>query len=296
MGSFLLIPQDFRLRYVCVTALGLALAVSVAARMPSPGPRTEVTPVSGVRIVSQHGYPELHVDGRPFFIHAASFPYYRIPEDLWDRSLDRYRDLGINTIDLRIPWNWHEPREGELDFDGHTNLRRDLRGLLRMITEKGFRLIARPGPIIGDDWRNGGYPDWLLRNGDYKMPAVEQIAGFYPPAARIQASDAEAGAARWISNATHMRFAALWLGAVARELAQYNSTKSVTISPRPVHDGDPTEQKSSGPLLFIFLDDSAALDAAGHDPATYWKYINTLHEALSAGGVQAPFVVTAITR
>jgi hypothetical protein len=276
-----------------VTALGLALAVSAAARMPRPGPPTEVTPVSGVRIVSQHGYPELHVDGRPFFIHAASFPYYRIPEDLWDRSLDRYRDLGINTIDLRIPWNWHEPREGEVDFDGHTNLRRDLRGLLRMITEKGFRLIARPGPIIGDDWRNGGYPDWLLRNGDYKMPAVEQIAGFYPPAARIQASDAEAGAARWISNATHMRFAALWLGAVARELAQYSSTKSVTISPRPVHDGDPTEQKSSGPLLFVFLDDSAALDAAGHDPATYWKYINALQEALSAGGVQAPFVVTA---
>jgi len=72
--------------------------------------------------------PELRVDGVPFFLHAAQFDYFRIPPDLWFRSLDRYRELGINTIDLRIPWNWHEIGDAEFDFDGHTNPRRNLRG------------------------------------------------------------------------------------------------------------------------------------------------------------------------
>src|ERR1700682_5606092 len=89
--------------------------------------------------------------------------------DLWFRSLDRYRELGINTIDLRIPWNWHEIRDAEFDFDGHTNPRRNLRGLLQLIAEKHLRLIVRPGPLIGDHWRNAGYPPWLLKYSDYKM-------------------------------------------------------------------------------------------------------------------------------
>jgi len=293
LGTALHHSRDPRICCLGAAALLLALAIPGSAQKPGAAPTPAAAPSSGVHILSVHGYPELHVDGHPFFIHAASFPYYRIPEDLWSHSLDRYRDLGINTIDLRIPWNWHELHEGDFDFDGHTQARRDLRGLLRMISEKGFRLIARPGPTIGDEWRNGGYPDWLLRNEDYKLPAVEQIAGFYPLAARIQATDPEAAAKKWISNATHMRYAALWLAAVAHELTPYNSSRTVTISLRPAHEGDSTNQQSSGPLLFVFLDNTAALDAAGHDPATYWQYIKTLRDALTTGGIEALFVVTA---
>ena len=102
----------------------------------------------GVEIVVHGGYPELHVDGEPFFIHSAAFFYYRIPRDLWSVSLDRYRALGINTIDIYIPWNWHEPSEGTFDFDGQTNPRRNLRALLKLIAEKNLKLIARPGPVI----------------------------------------------------------------------------------------------------------------------------------------------------
>ncbi|HEV2489304.1 MAG TPA: beta-galactosidase, partial [Candidatus Acidoferrales bacterium] len=87
----------------------------------------------GVEIAIHGGYPELRIDGTPFFIHSAAFHYYRIPRDQWSFLLDRYRDLGINTIDIYIPWNWHEPSEGNFDFDGHSNPRRDLRALLQMI-------------------------------------------------------------------------------------------------------------------------------------------------------------------
>ena len=92
----------------------------------------------GLEIVENGGYPELHVDGKPFFIHSAAFFYYRIPVDQWEHLLRVYRSYGINTIDLYIPWNWHEPKEGEIDFDGHTNPRRNLRALLALIEQREF--------------------------------------------------------------------------------------------------------------------------------------------------------------
>ena len=73
-------------------------------------------------------------------------------------SLLRLKALGINTIDLYPLWNWQQPAETVLDFDGRTNPRRDLRYLLRLIELMDFKLTFRPGPYFTDEWRNGGYP------------------------------------------------------------------------------------------------------------------------------------------
>ena len=164
---------------------------SSAQKAPTPKP---VAPPTGLEIISNGNEPELRVDGVPFFVHAAQFDYFRIPADLWFRSLDRYRELGINTIDIRIPWNWHEVRDAEFDFDGHTNPRRNLRGLLQLITEKHLRLIARPGPLIGDHWRNAGYPAWLLKYSDYKMDESAIEAGLAPQDAERATHDGESAA------------------------------------------------------------------------------------------------------
>lgn len=177
-----------------------------------------------VQIISVQGYPELIVDGRPFFVHAGEFSYYRIPPDLWSHSLDRFHELGINTIDLHIPWNWHEVSEGEFDFDGHTNPRRDLRGLLKMISEKGFYLIARPAPTPVDDWKNNGDPDWLASSG--------------------------------FSRLSHQF--TLWISAIAHELLPYSSAKT---APTPNDSSKQSgEGKPSGRLLFVFLNDAKAVE------------------------------------
>jgi hypothetical protein len=228
------------------------------------------------------------VGGRAFFIHAAEFSYYRIPHDLWEQSLDKYREVGINTIDLRIPWNWHEANEGDLDFDGHSNPRRDLRGLLRMIAVKGFRLIARPGPVIGNLWRAGGYPDWLLARAEYQMSATDRLAGHAPSAAQAQSTNAGLAAKNWMANATHMKHAVEWLTAVARELAPYSSTKNLRLPGEAPEEGASKESKSKetpGPLLFVYLDDEAALDAATSDSSEYWRNMEMLRDALVAGGL-----------
>ena len=121
---------------------------SQAQSAPSQTQTAGAPAAHGLEIVENGGYPELRVDGKPFFIHSAAFFYYRIPVDQWEHLLQVYRSYGINTIDLYIPWNWHEPKEGEIDFDGHTNPRRNLRALLALIESANLRLIARPGPEI----------------------------------------------------------------------------------------------------------------------------------------------------
>ena len=162
---------------------------------PAPSAAKEKAPEKrGIAIVQHGGYPELQVDGQPFFIHSAAFFYARIPRGLWEVSLDLYRELGINTIDFYIPWNWHEPREGELDFDGHSDPRRDLRGLLQILARKGFRCTARPGPTILNEWRHGGYPEWLLERPEYAMAPLDRIEGRYPPLSNLNSRNAEAAA------------------------------------------------------------------------------------------------------
>src|SRR5579863_4914608 len=115
-------------KWNCLVAAVLLALVSISVSAQKSPPQKPPPPVTGVQIVIAGNEPELRVGGVPFFIHAAQFDYFRIPPDLWLQSLKRYEELGINTIDLRIPWNWHEPSDGEFDFDGHTNPRRNLGG------------------------------------------------------------------------------------------------------------------------------------------------------------------------
>lgn len=241
----------------------------------------------GVEIVNHAGYPELRVDGLPFFINSATFFYYRIPRDQWQPLLRIYRAAGINTIDLYIPWNWHEPKESEFDFDGHSNPRRDLRALLALITEEGFNLIARPGPEILNEWRHGGYPGWLLQRPEYGMNPVDWIEGQYPPLDFLNTRDAEAAAQGWLQNATHMSHAREWLTTVAKELAPYNPDHSA----RATQDHPASAPVHAGSLLFVQLGDDFAIgrtNRVGHD---FWRYVESLRQAVEAGGVKVPVFI-----
>ena len=248
-----------------------------AAEKMEPGKR-------GVAIIQHGGYPELQVDGRPFFIHSAAFFYTRIPRNLWEYSLERYREFGINTIEFYIPWNWHEPREGELDFDGHTNPRRDLRGLLQIVARKGFRCIVRPGPTILNEWRHGGYPEWLLERPEYAMPPLDRLEGRYPPLSNLNSRNAEAAARGWLENPVHMTYSRKWLTAVARELAPYRSTEIVTLPP----EGKNQQRELPGPLLFVQLEDDMALGRSNTVGPMFWRYMETLRGILEAAGLDVP--------
>jgi len=65
--------------------------------------------------------------------------YWRAPtpsEAEWQRDLDQAAALGLEAIQLRVQWAWHERREGEYRFDEVTRLM-DLAG------ERGLRTIVK---------------------------------------------------------------------------------------------------------------------------------------------------------
>ena len=173
------------------------------------------------RIVQRDGGPQLLVDGKPFFFFGGAFFYERIPPERWRDAMLAMRATGANTLDLYVPWNWHETADGAFDFDGHTNPRRNLRHVLGLARELGFHLIVRPGPVIRNEWRNGGYPDWLLRRPDYGMPRHDVLEGRYPATATLQNAHSDDAAAEWMRNATHRRYAARWLRHALHEFVPY---------------------------------------------------------------------------
>ncbi len=97
------------------------------------------------------------IDGKPLFLLAGQLHYFRWPRAEWRSLLVQARDAGLNTIDTVIPWNLHEPVEGQFDFDDYA----DLPGYLDLIHELGLYAIVRPAPYICAEWENGGFPAWL---------------------------------------------------------------------------------------------------------------------------------------
>ncbi len=270
----------------------LAASGFTARSQDSPAARktpaeTEKSP-AGVEIVQHGSYPELRVDGRPFFIHSAAFYYYRIPRDQWETLLERYRSLGINTIDIYIPWNWHEPQKGQFDFDGHTNPRRNLRALLAILAQKHLRLIVRPGPEILNEWRHGGIPGWLLAEPEFKMNPEDLIEGRYAPLDGLSARDSEAAAQAWLANPVYMDAAHAWFAAVAHELAPYSSHRMLS-SPSDIPDSLPVAH--SGPLLFVQIGDDFAINRTNRVGPDFWKFVESLRADLQNGGLDVPVFI-----
>lgn len=196
----------------------LALLLAVCCVTPPPA---HAAAFDRARIAELADTPTLLVDGRPFFFVAGAFFYPRIPPESWAADMLAMRRLGANTLDLYIPWNWHEPADGAFDFDGHTNPRRNLREVLRLARALGFHLIVRPGPVIRNEWRNGGYPAWLLTRPAYHMPLHDVLEGRYAATATLQNAHSDDAAAQWLANPTHLRYAARWLHRVLLELRPY---------------------------------------------------------------------------
>ncbi|HEY5341098.1 MAG TPA: beta-galactosidase [Candidatus Aquilonibacter sp.] len=215
--------------------------------------------------------PVFTVGGKPFFVYGAAFFYERTPRAQWRSDLERYRAAGINTIDLYLIWNWHEPDAHTIDFDGHTNPRRDLRALFTIIHQLGFKVIVRPGPVIRNEWRNGGYPAWLLRNPAYDMPLHDILEGRYPATATLQNAHADAAADEWLHNPVHLRYASRWLHDVLHAIEPWS------------HD-----------VIAIALDDDqgAYIDNDTY-PAPHWhRYIDWLKtQVQSTVGPRVPLFI-----
>jgi len=96
-------------------------------------------------------------------ILAAELHYFRIPPEQWAFLLVRLRQMGANTVSTYVPWCWHEPQPGLVDFNGTTDPRRNLVQFAHLCLLLGLRLILKPGPFVDAELLGGGIPPWLLQ-------------------------------------------------------------------------------------------------------------------------------------
>ncbi|MGO4533800.1 glycoside hydrolase family 35 protein [Leifsonia sp. 2MCAF36] len=91
-------------------------------------------------------------------VRGGALHYFRVHPDDWADRIRKARLMGLNTIETYVPWNAHEPRQGEWRADGWLDLGR----FLRTVAAEGMHAIVRPGPYICAEWDNGGLPAWLF--------------------------------------------------------------------------------------------------------------------------------------
>ncbi|MEV4014104.1 glycoside hydrolase family 35 protein [Nonomuraea angiospora] len=164
----------------------------------SPAPTTTTTPSPSASSSAESALTwrgrRLYRHGVPHRILSGGLHYFRVHPDLWRDRIRRLADLGLNTVDTYVAWNFHQPREDEAPrFDGW----RDVERFIRTVGEEGLDVIVRPGPYICAEWSNGGLPSWLtgrdvaIRSSD---PAFTSAVGRWfdelvPRIAALQAAE-----------------------------------------------------------------------------------------------------------
>lgn len=120
-----------------------------------------------------------YLDGQEFKILSGAIHYFRIQPEDWYHSLYNLKALGFNTVETYVPWNMHEPKKGQFDFQGILNIEK----FLQIAQDLGLYAIVRPSPFICAEWEFGGMPAWLLtedmRIRSSEASYLQAVADYY---------------------------------------------------------------------------------------------------------------------
>lgn len=108
---------------------------------------------------------KFYMDGEEFHIYSGAMHYFRIPQEYWEDRLLKLRAAGLNTVETYVPWNFHEPKKGQFNFDGML----DIVKFVETAQNLGLYVIVRPGPYICAEWDFGGLPAWLLKDKNVRL-------------------------------------------------------------------------------------------------------------------------------
>ena len=98
------------------------------------------------------------VNEKPRFLVAGTIDYFRCPPQHWRDRLLKAKRAGLNTAMVYVPWNVHEPAEGNFQFTGIS----DIAAYLKICADMDLMVIVRVGPFICNEWEAAGYPAWLI--------------------------------------------------------------------------------------------------------------------------------------
>ena len=145
------------LTVLCHAAIVIDASKPAGAPAPLPFPMGGRSP-DGHTLGVNSRY--LTMDGKPWFPVMGEFQYSRYPAQEWEREILKMKAGGIRIISTYVFWIHHEEMEGRFDWSD----RRDLRHFVELAGRHGMFVWARIGPWDHGEVRNGGLPDWVLRN------------------------------------------------------------------------------------------------------------------------------------
>lgn len=123
---------------------------------------------------------QFYLGGKPFRIISGAIHYFRTVPEYWRDRLEKLVNMGCNTVETYIPWNFHEPNKGEFLWDGL----RDICRFIETAQELGLYMIIRPSPYICAEWEFGGLPAWLLKDRNMRLrcsykPYLDAVKDYY---------------------------------------------------------------------------------------------------------------------
>ena len=121
-----------------------------------------------------------YLNGQPLQIRSGSIHYFRVVPEYWRDRLEKLVNMGCNTVETYIPWNFHEPQRGHFVWDGMHDVCR----FLSIAQELGLYIILRPSPYICAEWDLGGLPAWLLKEPGMRLrclykPYLDAVQAYY---------------------------------------------------------------------------------------------------------------------
>ena len=80
-------------------------------------------------------------------LFTAGFDYFRLAPEKWELMLTRLVQLGMRGVVVTVPWGFHQPKAGLVDFSGHRSSRHDLLTVLKLCAALKLICLLKPGPV-----------------------------------------------------------------------------------------------------------------------------------------------------
>ena len=161
--------------------------VSIDARAPAATPQPVATRLGASRNPQGHvigvNSQYLTFDGRPWLPVMGEFHYSRYPQAEWEEEILKMKAAGIQVISTYVIWIYHEQVKGTFDWKGQRNLRE----FVKICGKHGMYVYPRIGPWSHAEVRNGGFPDWVLKNSPVREnnPVyLKEVQSFYAEIAK----------------------------------------------------------------------------------------------------------------
>lgn len=115
---------------------------------------------------------------------SGSVHYWRLDPRQWLAALTALQSLGIQIVDVYVPWGVHEQVDGSLDF-GAKDPRLDVVRFLNAAHSLGLLAIVRPGPHINAELTYFGIPERVIWNEECqaRSPRGKPVVLPVPPLA-----------------------------------------------------------------------------------------------------------------